>query len=221
VDALTSGTRLGPYEIVGLVGQGGMGAVYRARDTRLARDVAIKVLPPEFAADPDRLRRFELEAQAIGALNHPNICQIYDVGPGYIVLECVDGEPIRGPLPVPEAVRLSIQIAEALREAHSRGILHRDLKPGNILLTRKQSTKLLDFGLAKLVDQLGDESEGLTRTLDGAILGTASYMSPEQAAGRPLDARSDVFSFGVVLLSRRCWASHTCSRAASERRARA
>jgi len=131
--SLAAGTRLGPYEVVSVLGAGGMGEVYRARDTRLGREVAIKVLPAPFAADPDRLRRFEQEARAVAALNHPNICQIHDVGPGYLVLEYVEGEPLRGPLAPDEAVRLGLQIASALEAAHQRGILHRDLKPANIL----------------------------------------------------------------------------------------
>ena len=192
---LQSGTRLGPYEILAALGAGGMGEVYRARDTRLGRDVAIKILPEAFAADADRLRRFEQEARAIAALNHPHICQIHDVGPGYLVLEYVEGEPLHGPLAVDSAVRLAIQIAGALVEAHARGFLHRDLKPANVMVTQQGAAKLLDFGLAKLVDADAD----LTRTGDGTVVGTAAYMSPEQAEGKPLDARSDVFSFGAVL----------------------
>ena len=152
---LALGSQIGPYEIVSLIGAGGMGEVYRARDTRLGRDVAIKVLPEAFAADPDRVRRFEQEARAIAALNHPHICQIHDVGPGYLVLEYVEGTPLYGPLGVEEVVRLAVQIVTALEAAHRHGILHRDLKPGNILVTRNQGAsyppiaKLLDFGLAK------------------------------------------------------------------------
>jgi serine/threonine-protein kinase len=172
-----------------------MGEVYRARDTRLDRDVAIKVLPTPFAAERDRLRRFEEEARAIAALNHPHICQIYDIGPGYLVLEYVDGAPPRGPLTPTEAVRLGLQIASALEAAHRRGILHRDLKPDNILVTPGGTVKLLDFGLAKAITRDHDE----TRTREGTVLGTPAYMSPEQAQGRPLDERSDIFSFGAVL----------------------
>lgn len=172
-----------------------MGEVYRARDTRLDRDVAIKVLPTQFAAEPDRLRRFEDEARAIAALNHPHICQIYDIGPGYLVLEYVSGAPPRGPLPPTEAVRLGSQIVSALEAAHARRILHRDLKPANILVTDTGTVKLLDFGLAKAMTA---ETDG-TRTAEGTVLGTPAYMSPEQAQGRPLDERSDIFSFGVVL----------------------
>jgi TolB-like protein/Tfp pilus assembly protein PilF len=176
-----------------------MGEVYRARDTRLGRDVAIKVLPPAFAADPDRLRRFEQEARAIAALNHPHICQLYDVGPGYLVLEYVEGEPLHGPMAVDHAVRLALQMASALEMAHQRGILHRDLKPANILVTRDGTAKLLDFGVAKLMGLPDDGAEDLTRTIAGTVVGTAAYMSPEQAEGKPLDARSDIFSFGAVL----------------------
>jgi TolB-like protein/Tfp pilus assembly protein PilF/predicted Ser/Thr protein kinase len=201
--ALSPGTRLGPYEIVALLGAGGMGEVYRGRDSRLDRDVAIKVLPAPVAHDSDRLRRFEHEARAIASLNHPHICQLYDIGPGYLVLEYIDGEPLRGPVVAPEAVRQAIQIARALEAAHDRGILHRDLKPTNVLITRDGTVKLLDFGLAKLLRPTKDDPDDLTQmvehTLAGAILGSPGYMSPEQAAGQPLDMRSDVFSFGIVL----------------------
>ena len=201
--ALTPGTRLGPYEIVVLLGAGGMGEVYRARDSRLDRDVAIKVLPAAVAHDADRLRRFEHEARAIASLNHPHICQLYDIGPAYLVLEYIDGEPLRGPVAAPEAVRQAIQIARALEAAHDRGILHRDLKPTNVLITRDGTVKLLDFGLAKLLRPTKDDPDDLTHTvantIAGAVLGSPGYMSPEQAAGQPLDIRSDVFSFGIVL----------------------
>jgi TolB-like protein/Tfp pilus assembly protein PilF len=193
--ALSSGTRLGPYEILSALGAGGMGEVYRARDTRLERDVAIKVLPEQFAADPDRLRRFEHEARSIAALNHPHICRLHDIGPGYLVLEYIEGEPLRGPMAVEQALPLALQMVSALEAAHRRGILHRDLKPVNIMVTREGTAKLLDFGLAKFVSADADA----TRTLDGTVLGTAAYMSPEQAQGQSLDARSDVFSFGAVL----------------------
>lgn len=192
---LAVGQRIGAYEIQGLLGAGGMGEVYRARDPRLERQVAIKVLPPAVAADPDRLQRFQQEARAIAALNHPNICQIYDVGPDYLVLECVEGAPPRGPMPPDTAVRLIVQVAAALETAHARGILHRDLKPGNILVTNDGMAKLLDFGLAKPIDPDDD----VTRTQFGAVVGTVSYMSPEQAEGRPVDVRSDIFSLGAVL----------------------
>jgi len=180
-----------------------MGEVYRARDSRLDRDVAIKVLPAPVADDPDRLRRFEHEARAIASLNHPHICQLYDIGPGYLVLEYIDGEPLRGPVVAPEAVRQAIQIARALEAAHDRGILHRDLKPANVLITRDGTVKLLDFGIAKLLRPTTEDPDGLThiaaQTIAGAILGSPGYMSPEQAAGKPLDIRSDVFSFGIIL----------------------
>jgi TolB-like protein/predicted Ser/Thr protein kinase len=201
--ALPPGTRLGPYEIVALLGAGGMGEVYRGRDSRLDRDVAIKVLPAPVAHDSDRLRRFEHEARAIASLNHPHICQLYDIGPGYLVLEYIDGEPLRGPVVAPEAVRQAIQIARALEAAHDRGILHRDVKPANVLITRDGTVKLLDFGLAKLLRPTEGDPDDLTHmaahTTAGAILGSPGYMSPEQAAGKPLDIRSDVFSFGIVL----------------------
>src|SRR5262245_7270100 len=180
-----------------------MGEVYRARDSRLDRDVAIKVLPAPVAHDADRLRRFEHEARAIASLNHPHICQLFDIGPGYLVLEYIDGEPLRGPVAASEAVRQAIQIARALEAAHDRGILHRDLKPGNVLVTRDGTVKLLDFGLAKLLRATTDDPDDLTHmaahTIAGAILGSPGYMSPEQAAGKPLDIRSDVFSLGIVL----------------------
>jgi serine/threonine-protein kinase len=201
--ALTPGTRLGPYEIVALLGAGGMGEVYKARDTRLDRTVAIKVLPAPVAEDSDRLRRFEHEARAIASLNHPHICQLYDIGPGYLVLEYIDGAPLRGPVAPHEAVRQAIQIARALEAAHDRGILHRDLKPTNVLIARDGTVKLLDFGLAKLLRPTGEAPEDLThtvaKTIAGVVMGSPGYMSPEQAAGESLDVRSDVFSFGIVL----------------------
>jgi len=176
-------------EILAPIGAGGMGEVYRARDPRLNRDVAIKRLKSNHSA------RFEQEARAIAALNHPHICQIYDVGPDYLVMEYVEGQPLRGPMPVDDAVRLARQIAAAMEEAHGKGILHRDLKPANILQTRA-GVKVLDFGLAKLATS-GDSEP--TQTMEGTVLGTAAYMSPEQAQGKPLDERSDIFSFGAVL----------------------
>jgi TolB-like protein/Flp pilus assembly protein TadD len=167
-----------------------MGEVWKARDTRLGRIVAIKCLKGPQG------ERFDQEAHAVATLNHPNICQIYDVGPDYLVLEYVEGNPLRGPVPVQEAVRLAIQIASALEEAHGRGILHRDLKPANILVTAKGTTKLLDFGLAKLTTHTDAD---VTNTIEGTLMGTAAYMAPEQAQGKPLDERSDIFSFGAVL----------------------
>jgi serine/threonine-protein kinase len=192
--ALTHGTRIGPYEVHLLIGEGGMGEVYRARDTRLDRDVAIKVLPASVAGDDDRRQRFEQEARTIAALNHPNICQIYDVGPGYLVLEYIDGRPLSGPLPADQVFDLALQIASALQAAHARGIIHRDLKPANILVC-DGSAKILDFGLAKWID--GETA--LPHTQMGMVLGTLAYMSPEQAEGRPADERSDIFSLGAVL----------------------
>lgn len=189
---LTPGTRLGPYVIEALIGSGGMGEVYKAHDGRLNRTVAIKRM---IAEDRDR---FEREARAIAAINHPHICQIYDVGPDYLVLEYLQGDLLCGPVSHDEAVRLASQIADALQAAHERGILHRDLKPANVMVVRQGGTphaKLLDFGVARLTNPDTDA----TRTLAGEVIGTPAYMSPEQAAGKPLDARSDVFSFGAVL----------------------
>jgi serine/threonine protein kinase len=187
---LSVGAKLGPYEILAPIGAGGMGEVYKARDTRLDRIVAIKQLKGQHSA------RFQQEARAIAALNHPNICTLHDIGPDYLVMEYVEGKPLRGPLRLEEAVRLALQIAGALEEAHGRGILHRDLKPGNILVTGKGVAKLLDFGLARLMT---DSDRDVTKTTEGTVLGTAAYMAPEQAEGKPLDERSDVFSFGAVL----------------------
>src|SRR3984957_5891089 len=187
---LAPGTHLGPYEILAPIGSGGMGEVWKAHDTRLGRIVAIKRLNDQHG------ERFEQEARAIAALNHPNICQIFDIGADYLVLEYIDGKPLQGPLPLEEAVQLAIQITSALEEAHSRGILHRDLKPANILVTAKGTAKLLDFGLAKL---MADGGADLTKTVEGTVMGTAAYMAPEQIEGKPCDARSDVFSFGAVL----------------------
>ena len=194
---LQLGEKLGPYEILAPIGAGGMGEVWKARDTRLDRIVAIKRLKTE------HLERFRREARAIAALNHPHICQIYDVGVDYLVMEYVEGAPLKCPLPAAEASRLGIQIASALEEAHAKGIIHRDLKPGNILITPKGDAKLLDFGLAKLVepgppdDAFSTLTVGLTEA--GAVVGTVAYMSPEQAQGQTVDARSDIFSFGLVL----------------------
>jgi serine/threonine protein kinase/tetratricopeptide (TPR) repeat protein len=188
MSAWKNGFHLGPYVLDSPLGEGGMGEVWKARDTRLGRIVAIKRLKGEHG------ERFEHEARAVAALNHPNICQIHDIGPDYLVLEYIDGKPLQGPLPVADAARLAIQIASALEEAHGRGILHRDLKPANILVTPNGTAKLLDFGLAKSV-----AVEGATRTIEGTISGTPAYMAPEQIEGQPCDARSDVFSFGAVL----------------------
>src|SRR5271167_1054007 len=187
---LAPGTRLGPYEILASIGAGGMGEVWKARDTRLDHIVAIKQLEGRHSA------RFHQEARAIAALNHPNICTLHDIGPDYLVMEYVEGKPLWGPLGVEEAVKLALQIAAALEEAHRRGILHRDLKPGNILVSERGAAKLLDFGLAKLMTASDTD---VTKTSEGTVLGTAAYMAPEQAEGRPLDERSDIFSFGAVL----------------------
>ncbi len=185
---LSVGDKLGPYEILAPLGAGGMGEVWKANDTRLHRIVAIKQLKGH------RPARFEHEARTIAALNHPHICQLYDIGPDYLVMEYVDGKPLRGPRSVEESVRLTTQVANALADAHSHGILHRDIKPGNIVLTAKAEAKLLDFGLAKLLT----EDPDATRTMEGKLVGTPAYMSPEQARGEPVDARSDLFSLGAV-----------------------
>jgi len=202
--ALSAGTRLGPYEILAPIGAGGMGESYLGRDTRLGREVAVKVSAQEFS------ERFEREASAIAALNHPNICHLYDVGPNYLVMELVEGESPRGPLPLEEALRIAHQIANALEAAHEKGIVHRDLKPANIKITPDGTVKVLDFGLAKqtgLATQSRDSDEAVTpnsptftmgMTEAGMILGTAAYMSPEQARGKPVDKRADIWAFGVV-----------------------
>ena len=191
---LSGGTRLGPYELISLLGTGGMGEVYRAHDSRLQRDVAIKVSATEFSD------RFEREARMIAALNHPHICTIYDVGPNYLVMELVEGAALNGPLPTEEAIRYAVQICDALDAAHKKGITHRDLKPGNILVTAS-GVKLLDFGLARSepTSTAADKAPTVALTTAGVVIGTPAYMSPEQARGEPLDARSDVFSFGAVL----------------------
>jgi len=196
--SLAPGTKLGPYEILSPIGAGGMGAVYKALDTRLNREVAIKIVSEQ------HMLRFAREARAIAALNHPHICALYDVGDSYLVMEYVEGSPLKGPVPVADAVRLATQIVEALEAAHAKGIIHRDLKPGNVLVTAS-GVKLLDFGLAKFA-QLPEPAAGstVTQTGVGTVLGTASYMSPEQAQGRPADSRSDVFSFGAVLYELLC-----------------
>jgi TolB-like protein/tetratricopeptide (TPR) repeat protein len=188
MSAWTNGILVGPYMLDSPLGEGGMGEVWKARDTRLGRIVAIKRLKGEHSA------RFEQEARAIAALNHPHICTLHDIGPDYLVMEYVEGTPVCGPIPLEQAVRLAVQIASALEEAHRRGIIHRDLKPANILVTEAGLAKLLDFGLAKSV-----AAEGTTRTIEGTISGTPAYMAPEQIEGKPCDARSDVFSFGAVL----------------------
>jgi serine/threonine protein kinase len=195
---LAPGTRLGPYEILSALGTGGMGEVWKARDTRLNRLVAIKASLSPFSD------RFEREAQAIAAVNHPHVCSLYDVGPDYLVMEYVEGEGLHGPVPLARALELAEQILDALDAAHDKGIVHRDLKPGNILLT-KSGVKVLDFGLAKITqapdaDRLSRvKTETVALTAEGTVLGTLPYMSPEQVEGRDADARSDIFAFGVVL----------------------
>jgi Tol biopolymer transport system component/predicted Ser/Thr protein kinase len=194
---LTVGERLGPYEIRALIGAGGMGEVYCAHDTRLGRDVAIKVSAEQFS------ERFEREARAVAALNHPNICQLYDVGPNYLVMELVEGESPRGVLPLEDALRIARQIADALEAAHEKGIVHRDLKPGNIKIKPDGVVKVLDFGLAKIADENTGKNaratDSPTLTMAGVIMGTAAYMSPEQARGLPIDKRADIWAFGAVL----------------------
>src|SRR5258707_660093 len=211
--ALTPGIKLGPYEILAPLGAGGMGEVYRARDTRLNRDVAVKVLPASLAADPDRLRRFELEARTTGMLNHPNILAVYDVGTHdgapYLVTELLEGATLRdrlsgGALPSRKAVECAVQIAYGLSAAHDKGIVHRDLKPENIFVCRDGRTKILDFGLPMWTapessDATATGLELLDETGKGVVLGAAGYMSLEQVRGEKADARSDIFSFGVVL----------------------
>jgi predicted ATPase/serine/threonine protein kinase len=208
--ALTAGTKLGPYEIIASLGAGGMGEVYRARDTHLARTVAIKILPAAFSADQDRLHRFQEEARSASALNHPNIVTIYDLGQEgsthYIAMELVEGKTLRellvsGPLPMRKAIEIATQVAEGLTKAHEAGIAHRDLKPENLMISHDGLVKILDFGLAKLGSPSGEVPDVCTtsQTPAGLVLGTVGYMSPEQASGDRLDFRSDQFSFGLVL----------------------
>jgi Tol biopolymer transport system component len=209
--ALRSGTKLGPYEVQSPLGAGGMGEVYRARDTRLGRDVAIKVLPEALAHDADRLRRFEQEARTIAALNHPNILGIHDIGTHggapFLVSEFLEGQTLReklltGPLPVRRAIEYALGIAEGLAAAHEKGVVHRDLKPENVFVTRDGRIKVLDFGLAKLLRPEENHETALTLsdpTVPGMVMGTVGYMSPEQVRGEACDPRSDIFSFGAVL----------------------
>ncbi len=208
---IASGTKIGPYEIIAPLGAGGMGEVYRARDTRLGRDVAVKVLPERMAQDAERLRRFETEARAVAALNHPNILSIHDIGTHngapYLVSECLEGQTLRqelsGALPLRRAIEYGMQIAQGLAAAHDKGIVHRDLKPENIFVTRDGRVKILDFGLAKLAQPEAESNDGATveavPTSAGAVMGTVGYMSPEQVKGEPADARSDIFALGTIL----------------------
>src|SRR5438034_6413469 len=212
---VTIGTQLGSHEIIGLLGKGGMGEVYRARDKKLKREVAIKILPDEFSRDPDRVSRFEREAEVLASLNHPNIAAIYDLqeanGSRFLVLELVEGETLaerikRGPIPVDESLGIAQQICEALEAAHEKGIIHRDLKPANVKITPDGKVKVLDFGLAKAFETETSKANlsqsptlSMAATNAGVILGTAAYMSPEQAKGRPVDRRTDIFAFGCVL----------------------
>ena len=213
--ALTPGTRLGPYEVTASISAGGMGEVYRAHDTKLGRDVALKILRDAFTADPDRLARFQREAKVLASLNHPNIAAIYGLedadGTRALVLELVEGPTLaeriaHGPIPLDDALPIATQIAEALEAAHEHGIIHRDLKPANIKVTPDEVVKVLDFGLAKALEpERSDADAGnsptmtVVATTKGLILGTPTYMSPEQARGGVVDRRADVWSFGVVL----------------------
>src|SRR6516162_3195996 len=211
--AIPIGTRIGSHEITASLGKGGMGEVYLARDTRLKREVAIKVLPDEFSRDADRVTRFQREAEVLASLNHPNIAHIYGLeessGTRCIVMELVDGETLqerlkRGPIPIDEILSSAKQLAEALEAAHEKGIIHRDLKPANIKYSSAGPLKVLDFGLAKAFQELQTESLSNSPTLisasvPGVLLGTAAYMSPEQAKGRTVERTSDVWAFGCVL----------------------
>src|SRR3954471_11723500 len=211
---LTPGTQLGQYEIIGPVGAGSMGEVYRARDSRLNRDVAIKVLPTLISLDAERLQRFEIEAKAAAALNHPNILSVYQMGTHegtpYLVSELLEGKTLaeslrRGPLPLRQAIQFGVQIAHGLAAAHEKGIVHRDLKPENLFVTKDGRVKILDFGLAKLTQAdgaVGPQTNLPTAapaTEPGVVMGTLGYMSPEQVKGKSADARSDIFAFGAIL----------------------
>jgi len=213
---LSTGTKLGSYEIRSAIGAGGMGEVYQAHDTKLGRDVAIKVLPEAFAHDPERLARFQREAKMLASLNHPNIVTIYGLeqfgDTHYLVIELVPGDTLQqrvkrdGPVPIEEALAIANQIAEALEAAHEKGIIHRDLKPANVKLTPEGKVKVLDFGLAKTFagdtsteDMNNSPTLSMAATMQGVILGTAAYMSPEQAKGKAVDKRTDIWAFGAVL----------------------
>ena len=210
---LATGTRLGPYEILSSIGAGGMGEVYRAHDSRLDRTVAVKILPPSFAADQDRLQRFAQEARAAAALNHPNILSIFDIGDDhgttYVVSELLEGETLRArllkaPIPLRKAINYALQIAHGLAAAHEKGIVHRDLKPENLFLTNDDRVKILDFGLAKMMRQPGASETGDAMTVQvateaGMVMGTVGYMSPEQVRGKPAVPESDIFAFGAIL----------------------
>ena len=213
---LSAGTKLGTYEVLSAIGAGGMGEVYQAHDTKLGRDVAIKVLPEAFAHDADRLSRFRREAQLLASLNHSNIATIHGLedsnGTSYLVMELVPGETLAerikrdGAVPVEEALAIAKQIAEALEAAHEKGIIHRDLKPANVKLTPEGKVKVLDFGLAKAfagdtsTEDMGNSPTlSMAATMQGVILGTAAYMSPEQAKGKAVDKRTDIWAFGCVL----------------------
>ncbi len=211
---LSAGTRIGHYDIVALAGVGGMGEVYRARDATLKREVALKVLPPAFARDPERMGRFRREAEILASFNHPGIATIFglveDGDTRAIAMEFVEGETLSCPQPLDTALDYAKQIAEALEYAHDRGVVHRDLKPANVKITHEGRVKLLDFGLAKATEDpvssgptSGDAPTmtmgNMGQTQAGVIMGTPAYMSPEQAVGKPTDRRSDIFSFGVLL----------------------
>jgi serine/threonine protein kinase len=215
--AIPSGTRLGPYEVASLIGAGGMGEVYKARDTRLDRIVAIKVLPAHLADKPELRERFEREARAIASLNHPHICTLYDAahqnGTDFLVMEYLEGETLaerllRGPLPLKQVMQYAVEICDALDKAHRKGVTHRDIKPGNIMLT-KSGVKLLDFGLAKLKQAVASETVPESQmstllkdpTMEGTLLGTLQYMAPEQVEGKQdkIDGRTDIFAFGALV----------------------
>jgi serine/threonine protein kinase len=210
---ISAGSRLGPYEILSPLGEGGMGEVWKARDTRLNRDVALKVLPAAISGDPERRQRFEQEARAASALNHPNIITVYDVGTAdsttYLAMEHVEGRTLRDliaaePLAIRKLLDVGVGVAEGLAKAHSAGIVHRDLKPENVMISQDNFVKILDFGLAKLTESIPQQGSALPTvvgapTAPGTVMGTVGYMSPEQASGHPVDFRSDQFSFGSIL----------------------